>query len=175
MNITTNRPNWDIYYLTLAFLISQRSFDPSSKCGTVIVSKDNRVLSTGYNGPIKGSNDNFIPLTRPEKYAHMIHGEENALLAYSGSHQDIQEATAYITGRPCHKCLRMMIQKGITKIIHSKNCTKVVDKADKEAQDIMLRDHPTIDIREIPSDNIIQLLEKTIEYINIKNTQTPNY
>ena len=67
------RPAWDEYYLTIAYVVAQRSFDPSSKCGCVLVSRDGRVLSTGYNGPIKGSIDSKIPLTRPEKYCHMIH------------------------------------------------------------------------------------------------------
>ena len=61
------RPTWEEYYVTMAHVVAQRSFDPSSKCGCVLVSKDNRVLSTGYNGPLKGSIDEEIPLTRPEK------------------------------------------------------------------------------------------------------------
>ena len=84
------RPSWEEYYLAIAYVVSQRSFDPSSKCGCVLVSKDNRVLATGYNGPLKQSIDEEIPLIRPQKYKHMLHGEENALLAYNGSHQDIQ-------------------------------------------------------------------------------------
>ena len=174
MNNAIDRPSWDDYYLTLAFLIAQRSFDPSSKCGTVIVSKDNRVLSTGYNGPLKGSKDELIPLIRPQKYYHMLHGEENALLAYSGSQYDIQGATAYITGRPCHKCLRMMIQKGITRMVCSKNDTKVVDKEDFDAQQIMLTDRNVV-IEQKTNENILSLLQRTTEYINLKNQQNANY
>jgi len=80
-----NRLTWREYYLSLAFLISLRSFDPSSRCGCVIVDQNNRILSTGYNGPIKQSIDEHIPLTRPQRYHHMIHAEENALLSYFGS------------------------------------------------------------------------------------------
>ena len=67
------RPHKDTYYLSIAYVVAQASFDPSSKCGSVIVSTDGRILSTGYNGPIKGSIDEEIPLTRPEKYSHFIH------------------------------------------------------------------------------------------------------
>ena len=160
-----DRPDWDIYYLTMAYIVAQRSFDASSKCGCVIVSKDNSVLSTGYNGPIKGSIDEEIPVTRPEKYFHMLHGEENALLAYNGSKQDIQGATAYVTGRPCHRCLRMLIQKGITRIIHSKNPTKCVDQADLDAQEIMLRHHPEVTMLELIVQGTQKLLANTDKYI----------
>jgi len=170
------RPSWDAYYLTMAFIVAQRSFDPSSKCGCVIVAKDNRVLSTGYNGPIKGSQDNLIPLTRPEKYKHMIHGEENALLAYSGSYQDIQGATAYITGRQCHRCLRMLLNKGIKKIIYGPNVTKVVDEPDMEAQRIMLRDHKDVVVEEFDDpESLLGLLAKTSDYTQHKMGQDRNY
>jgi len=174
--LLNNRPKKEVYYLSIAYVIAQASFDPSSKCGSVIVSKDGRILSTGYNGPIKHSKDEEIPLTRPEKYCHFIHGEENAILAYSGSYQDIAGATIYVTGRPCHRCLRMIIQKGITRIIYGQNRTKVVDKADMEAQSIMLKHHPEIEITEIINMSDIQLLlNKTSQYIEMKLSQNKNY
>jgi dCMP deaminase len=169
-----NRPSWDEYYLTMAFVVAQRSFDPSSKCGCVIVSKDNRVLSTGYNGPLKKSIDSHIPLTRPEKYFHMIHGEENALLAYSGSAQDIQDGTAYITGRPCHRCLRDLLQKGITRIVYGPNVTKVLDEEDFAAQQIMLEDRD-VSLVEISKEPIQGLLKRTVNYIEKKSQQKRNY
>lgn len=165
------RPNWDVYYMTIAFVVAQRSFDPSTKCGCVIVSKDNRVLSTGYNGPIKGSSDHLIPTERPLKYMFFIHSEENSILAYNGSQQDIANATAYITSPPCHRCLRMLLQKGITKIIHSDLATKVVDQADLDAQRQMLSGR-NIEFKVIPSIDINTLLLNTMNYITNK-AQTP--
>lgn len=169
MNSLEARPSWQTYYLTMAFVVAQRSFDPNTKCGCIIVSKDNRILSTGYNGPIKGSSDAKIPLVRPQKYYHMIHAEENALLAYSGSAQDIQGATAYVTGRPCHRCLRGLLQKGITKIVYGPNVTKVVDNEDLEAQKIMLVDRPEVQLIKLHNnDGIFDLLSATGEYIQMK-------
>ena len=135
------KPNWDEYYLTIAFAAARRSIDPSTKHGCVIVSKDNRVLSIGYNGPIKGANDADLSLDRPDRYWAWIHAEENALLAYSGSQQDINEATAYITGHPCHKCLRMMIQKGISRAVFcDTESTKSVmlNEEEQKACDVVL-------------------------------------
>lgn len=175
MNEIKDRPSWDEYYLTMAFIVAQRSFDPSSKCGSVIVSKDNRVLSTGYNGPIKGSKDEDVPLDRPRKYCHMIHGEENALLAYNGSYHDIQGGTIYVTGRPCHRCLRGILQKGIKRIVYGPNVTKVVDKDDMAAQEIMLKDRNDVELVEMGSDLVKNLLGKTLIYIDKKSKESKNY
>src|ERR1035437_3703557 len=153
------RPTWTEYYMSLAFLVSLRSFDPSSKCGCVIISSDNRILSTGYNGPIKGSNDEKIPLTRPDRYDFMIHAEENALLSYSGSYQDIQNAAAYVTTRPCSKCLRGLLQKGITKLVYSMNKTIVVSDKDISNQELMLSDR-NIQIIKIPIEKYKNILQK---------------
>jgi dCMP deaminase len=160
-----DRPSWDEYYLTMAFVVAQRSFDPSTKCGCVIVSKDNRVLSTGYNGPLKGSRDENIPLTRPQKYYIFLHSEENALLAYGGSHYDIQNSTCYVTSAPCHKCLRMMIQKGITKIVYvSGGNAKCLDEEDMKAKENMLRNRK-IQIESVDRRVVEKLLNRTSEYI----------
>jgi len=169
------RPQWDEYFLAISFVVARRSFDPSSKCGAVIVSKDKRILSVGYNGPIRGSIDAEIPLTRPARYKFIIHGEENALLSYNGSYQDIQKSTAYITGRPCHRCLRMMIQKGITNIVYGQNNTMVVDKADMNAQLLMLKHHPEVKIKELLGVNVKKIFEDTLGYIEMKNKIEPNY
>ena len=178
INIKENlsaRPEWDDYFLSMSFIAARRSFDPSSKCGCVIVSRDKRILSVGYNGPIKGSVDEEIPLVRPDRYKFMIHGEENALLSYNGSYQDIQNSTAYVTGRPCFRCLRMMIQKGVKRIVYGNNATKVVDKDDISAQLIMLSHHPEVSIEEIPNTGIKKVLVETLDYMKMKDNLSPNF
>ena len=165
------KPNWDVYYLTQCFLVAQRSLDPNTKCGAIIVSKDNRVLSQGYNGPLRGSKDDMIPLTRPEKYFHMIHSEENAILSYNGSYQDIEGSTIYITGSPCHKCLRMIIQKGIKNIVYPRfPITKCQDEADVKAADLMIEYLTNkVNIREVNCmGDIFNLFDQTKNYMTDK-------
>lgn len=127
--------DWDTYYLAQCYLVAQRSIDQSTKCGAIIVSKDGRVLSQGYNGPIRNSDDLNFPIERPKKYYMTLHAEENALLAYNGSYQDIQGATIYVTGRPCNTCLRMIIQKGISKVVHLKVPLTQLQKNDEILRD----------------------------------------
>jgi len=163
------KPSWDVYYLAQCFLIAQRSIDTGTKCGAIIVSKDNRVLSQGYNGPLKKIHDSQVPMTRPEKYYHMIHAEENAILAYNGSYQDIQGSSIYITGTPCHKCLRMIIQKGISEIVVPEfPITKCQDEGDLKAAEFMM-EQSDIKIRTISEiDRIFKLFDMTKYYMDEK-------
>ena len=167
------KPNYDDYFLTMSYLVAQRSIDPSTKCGAVLVSADKRILSTGYNGPIRGVDDAKIPLTRPEKYPHFIHAEENAVLAYFGSKQDLESATMYVTGAPCHHCLRLMLQKGIRNITITKgNRTVMHDDTENQLCQQMLSYTPGVNYKVVPNiRQIAGLLEDTIDYIMVKNPE----
>ncbi len=108
------RPDWDTYFLNLAENVSQRSPDPHTKQGCVLVAADHRVVSTGYNGPIAGLPHDVVPLTRPAKYHWFIHAEDNAVAL---ARCDLSGATAYITGTPCVACFRRLLQVGIRRIV----------------------------------------------------------
>jgi dCMP deaminase len=72
---------WDLRFLTLAKTVSTWSKDPSTKVGAVIVDKNRRVVSLGYNGFPKGVKDTIEKLEdREQKYKHMVHAERNAML-----------------------------------------------------------------------------------------------
>ena len=42
--------SWDEYFMGVAYLASMRSKDPNTQVGACIVSKENKILSMGYNG-----------------------------------------------------------------------------------------------------------------------------
>lgn len=112
-------PNWDEYYMSMVLMVATKSKDPSTQCGAIMVDKDNRVLSIGYNGPYRGFPDEETIVERPAKYSQWIHSEENAILNYSGSRVDMEGSTMYVTAKPCTRCLRMMIQSGIKRIVYN--------------------------------------------------------
>lgn len=56
-----NYLTWDEYFMGIAKLTAGRSKDPNTQVGAVIVSENNRVLSTGYNGTPNGFNDDDFP------------------------------------------------------------------------------------------------------------------
>ena len=134
-NIPSNRPQWDRYFLDMAQLVSTRSPDPNTKHGCVLVDKDFRVLSTGYNGPVQGIPHQIIDWERPNKYAWMIHAEDNAV-AFSKC--DLKGCSAYITGEPCVECLRRLLQVGINRIIYGdKNSACISDYTRKVVEQLI--------------------------------------
>jgi len=159
------RPDWDNWFLTLCLVISQKSIDPRTKHGAILVSKDNRILSIGYNGPIRGSVDENIPIYDDRKYLHLLHAEENCLLNYFGSAQDLGGATLYVTGKPCHKCMRMILQKGIKKIVTGPITSFCKDGEDEETCKEMIIGQQ-LQIKEcLDVEEIFKILDKTKEYV----------
>ena len=67
----------------IAMLAAKRSKDPNTQVGACIVSPDNIIISTGYNGMPKGCSDDEYPWDREgsaTKYPYVVHAELNAVL-----------------------------------------------------------------------------------------------
>lgn len=107
--------NWNERFINLAALIGSWSKDPSKKIGAVIVDKDNRIVSTGFNGFARGVIDNKEDLENKDlKRLLMLHAEENAILY---AKQDLTCCKIYIAGLPpCVHCTSMIIQSGIKEV-----------------------------------------------------------
>lgn len=132
-----NKPSWDEYYMDMTYYVAQRSIDPSTKCGCVIVSDDYTVLTIGYNSPPRDCLDEEIPITRPEKYDYFVHAEENAILNAARKGIALEGATAYITGTPCSRCFRGLLNAGIKKIIHGPNTAKMHTEEHEQVKSLM--------------------------------------
>lgn len=109
------RPSWDEYFIGIAEQVSKRSKDPSTKTGCVIVDKNNRPVSFGYNGFIGGCDETKMSQERPIKYHLVIHSEMNAILF---AQKELEGCTLYNLYVPCENCLKHMIQLGIKKIVY---------------------------------------------------------
>lgn len=105
----------DDRYMGLAFIHASFSKDPNTQMGSVIVSQDNRILGTGYNGPPSNFNDNAINWERPDKYDYIIHAEENAI---DYSTESLVGATLYVTGKPCNKCMLKIGKHKIKRVLY---------------------------------------------------------
>lgn len=115
--------SWDEYFMAVAKLSSMRSKDPSTQVGACIVSKDNRILSIGYNGAPNGFSDERFPWGREgenlnTKYPYVCHGEMNAVLNYRGSKKDLENSKIYVDLFPCNECAKIIIQSGIKEVIY---------------------------------------------------------
>ena len=56
--------SWEEYFMGVALLAAKRSKDPNTQVGACIVSPDNIILSTGYNGFPAGCSDDEYPWDR---------------------------------------------------------------------------------------------------------------
>lgn len=74
--------NWDDYFLGVAYYISLKSKDRSTKVGCVIVGESKHVLTTGYNGFPRGVDDKRGELhERPTKYLWTEQNQDGRLVA----------------------------------------------------------------------------------------------
>ena len=114
--MTSNkRISWDSYFMNVASLISQRSSCNKLHVGCVLV-KDNRIISTGYNGHVAGQ-----PHTSYEKDGHelaTIHAEQNAICDCALRGINSKDASAYITHYPCINCFKILVASGVKEIIY---------------------------------------------------------
>ena len=102
----------------IAEAASERSHDDETKVGAILVKNDTgMVVASGHNGFVRGAPDKDLPNTRPEKYEYMVHAEENLLAHTSRNGINIDNCTLVITLSPCQKCLRLMWQAGVTRVI----------------------------------------------------------
>jgi dCMP deaminase len=114
--------NWDDYLLDLAEAVRQKSKDPSSKIGAVLV-KDHAIISTGFNGfPIGVDETDPSRWQRPQKYQYVCHAERNAIALAARQGIATAGATLYMVGMgpptmPCTECAKLIIQAGIKRVV----------------------------------------------------------
>ena len=109
--------SWDEYFMGIAMLAARRSKDPNTQVGACIVSQDNIIISTGYNGMPKGCSDDIFPWERvgeDTKYPYVVHAELNAILNANG--RDLRGSRLYVALFPCNECAKAIIQSGIREI-----------------------------------------------------------
>lgn len=105
------------WHLKMADVVAERSKDPSTKVGAVIIDPDERPVAYGYNGFPRGVRDLKSRWERPYKYDFVCHAEHNAI-EHSRMRGDISGSTIYLTHfPPCQNCAKMIVQAGIKKVV----------------------------------------------------------
>ena len=112
------RASWDEYFMGLALQAATRATCDRKHVGAVIV-RDKTILSTGYNGSIRG-------LPHCDDVGHMmdnghciatVHAEANAIIQAAKNGTAINNADIYITASPCWNCFKLIINSGIKRIV----------------------------------------------------------
>lgn len=105
--------NWPQYFMHLALTAAGKSKDPSTRVGAVIVDPQDRVVSLGYNGPPRGTDDSHGD--RERRLRRTIHAEVNAILF---AQRPLQGHVMYVTHHPCAGCAGLIVQAGICAVYH---------------------------------------------------------
>ena len=115
----TDYISWDEYFMGVAKLAARRSKDPSTQVGACIVSPEDIIISTGYNGMPKGCSDDEFPWDRTgaeTKYPYVVHAELNAILNANG--RDLRGSRVYVALFLCNECAKAIIQSGVKEVIY---------------------------------------------------------
>ncbi|MCS6915360.1 MAG: cytidine/deoxycytidylate deaminase family protein [Myxococcales bacterium] len=113
------RVGWDHYFMNIAHVVASRSTCNRKQVGAVIV-RDKTILSTGYNGSIRG-------LPHCDEVGHMIendhcvatiHAEQNAIIQAARNGVMIDRGTIFVTASPCWSCFKSIANAGLVRIVY---------------------------------------------------------
>ena len=113
------RISWDRYFMNVARVVSSRATCQRKFVGAVIV-RDRVILSTGYNGSIRG-------MPHCSESGHMmedghcvatIHAEMNAIIQAARNGVALEGSAIYITASPCWSCFKALANAGIQRICY---------------------------------------------------------
>jgi len=125
------------YYLGIAKAVALRSPCLRRKYGAIIV-KNDAIVSTGYNGPARGSTNCEevgcikeilnLPHYSGYDYCPAVHAEENAVINAARNGNSVIDGTLYlygidvktnkpVAGMPCPRCKRVLINAGIKEVV----------------------------------------------------------
>lgn len=102
-------------YIRRAQVVAENSPDAETKVGSILVSKTTgSVISEGYNGFVRGANDDKLPKIRPAKYEFIIHAEENLICNAARNGVRTEDCFIVQTISPCVNCARRLYQAGVS-------------------------------------------------------------
>ena len=108
MSENHNRVSWSEYFMNIAREVATRSTCDRKSVGAVIV-RGKTILSTGYNGSIKGAehcNDVDHEMEN-DHCVRTIHAEANAIVQAAKHGTRIEDSEIYVTASPCYNCFKM--------------------------------------------------------------------
>lgn len=146
----TLRPSKDQYYLNIASEVAQRSTCLVAHFGAIIV-RDDQIISTGYNGAPRKTNDCYergnclrrelnIPSGQRYELCRSVHAEQNVIINSARAGVNILGGDIYVwgvrkkgdefkplKGVPCFICKKMVINAGLERYVtHDENESMLV-------------------------------------------------
>lgn len=121
------RMSWDDYFMKIASVVAERSTCLRHNIAAVIV-KNKRIISTGYNGAVKGGKDclelgckkdqmNVASGIGASEVCRAVHAEQNAIIQAAIHGINTEGATLYCTTIPCRMCAKEIVNSGIKEVV----------------------------------------------------------
>ena len=113
----SERVGWHTYFMNIAHQAATRSTCERKHVGAVIV-RDKTILSTGYNGSIRGMPhcDDVGHVMEDGHCVATVHAEANAIIQAAKNGVRIEGAEIYTTASPCWSCFKLITNAGIRTI-----------------------------------------------------------
>ena len=114
------RPEWDSYFMKIAYAVSERSTCDRAFVGCVLV-LDKRILTTGFNGSPAGQEhcDDIGHLMVDGHCVRTLHAEQNAIIQAAQHGVSVHGGTLYVTHQPCLTCAKMIINAGLKRVVYA--------------------------------------------------------
>jgi dCMP deaminase len=105
--------------MNIAQEVATRSTCSRKHVGSVIV-RDKTILSTGYNGSLRGLPhcDEAGHEMENDHCVRTVHAEANAIVQSAANGVRIEGSEIYVTASPCYNCFKMIANAGIRKIYY---------------------------------------------------------
>ncbi len=154
----TKRLSWDETFMNLALLVAQRTACKFHTAGVVIVDKNKRIISMGYNGPTEGdyhclevgcAKVDGDPKTGKLQRCRGAHAEINGIINAQDTRR-LRGATMYSVIIPCYDCMKALNNVGIKEIVYYEKYRRIQtggEKIEDENEAMELANKRNIKIR----------------------------
>ncbi|NTU66437.1 MAG: cytidine deaminase [Candidatus Moranbacteria bacterium] len=122
----STRLGWDETFMNMAIVLTRRVSCQVVKTAAVYVDADHRVVSLGYNGPVKGGYNcdevgcakiDGNPKTGKLERCRGAHAEMNGIIN-AVDPRALKGATLYSVKFPCFDCMKALANAGIKEIVY---------------------------------------------------------
>ncbi len=117
--MSKKRVEWHDYFMSIAEQVATRSTCDRKNVGAVIV-RDKVILSTGYNGSLRGA-PHCDDVGHDMENGHCVrtmHAEANAVAQAAKNGVNINHSEIYVTASPCLNCFKLIANSGINTIYY---------------------------------------------------------
>jgi dCMP deaminase len=117
--MSETRVGWHDYFMNIADQVGTRSTCDRKHVGALIV-RDKTILSTGYNGSLRGA-PHCDEVGHDLENGHCIrtvHAEANAIAQAAKHGVALEDAELYVTASPCLTCFKLVANAGIKAVYY---------------------------------------------------------